>query len=148
MVVFYMRRALDGSGGVDVAHDRIGLFVGVTEFEERAGDGVVHDLDHAAANQFLELDQRQVGLNPRRIAVHHEAYRSGWSQDGYLGVSIAVFFAVGKGFVPALFRGFYQLWQLAGCRASLGWTAGGGRRYVICGSAYVVYAGSMHSYYV
>jgi len=29
--------------------------VGVSEFEERAGDGVVDDLDHAAATGFLYL---------------------------------------------------------------------------------------------
>ena len=50
MVVLDVRRAFDGAGGVDVADDGVGLLVGVAEFEEGAGDRVIHDLDHAATD--------------------------------------------------------------------------------------------------
>ena len=49
-------RAFDGAGGVDVANDGVDLGVVVAELEERGGDGVVDDLDHAAADQLLVLD--------------------------------------------------------------------------------------------
>ena len=49
MLVFDVRRAFDGAGGVYVADDRVGLLVRVSELEQGAGDRVVHDLDHASA---------------------------------------------------------------------------------------------------
>ena len=52
-----MRRAFDGSGGVDVADDGVGLLVGVSELEEGGGDGLVDDLDHAAADQLFVLHE-------------------------------------------------------------------------------------------
>ena len=107
MLILHVRRTFDRAGCVDVRNNRIGLLMRVSEFEERGGDGVVHDLDHAATDQFLVLDERQVGLDAGRVAIHHEADRSCRSQDCYLGVSIAVFFTVGQGFVPALLGGFY-----------------------------------------
>ena len=101
-----MGRAFDGTGRVYITHDRVGLLVSVTQFEEGRGDSVVDDLNHAAAHQLLKLDQRQIGLDSGRIAIHHETDGSGRSEDGYLGVSVAVLFAVGESFVPAGFRGF------------------------------------------
>ncbi len=77
MLVLNVGRAFDGAGGVYVAHDGVGLLVGIAELEEGAGDGIVHDLDHAAAYQLLVLDQRQVGLDAGGVAVHHEADGAG-----------------------------------------------------------------------
>ena len=94
-------RAFDGSGGVDVADDGVGLVAGVAELEQRGRDGVVHDLDHAAANQLLELHQREVGLDAGGVAIHHEADGSGGREHGDLGVAVAELFAVGESFVPA-----------------------------------------------
>ena len=102
MLVLDVRRAFDGAGGVDVADDGVGLVVGVAELEERGGDGVVHDLDHAAADQLLVLHQREVGLDAGGVAVHHEADGAGGGEHGDLGVAVAVFLAVGESFVPAL----------------------------------------------
>ena len=50
MLVLNVRRAFDGAGGVDVGDDGVGLFVRVSKLEERAGHGVVDDLDHASAD--------------------------------------------------------------------------------------------------
>src|SRR6266550_8124862 len=108
MVVFNMRGAFDGAGGVHVGDDGVGLLVSVSELEESAGDGVVHDLDHPAADQLLVFDQGQIGLDAGGVAIHHEADGAGGSQDCYLRVAIAVFFAVGQGFVPASFGGFVE----------------------------------------
>src|SRR5579859_746948 len=106
MLVFYVRGAFDGSGGVDIADDGIGLLVGVAEFEERGGDRVVDDLDHATAYQLFVLNKSQVGLDAGGVAIHHETDGSGGSQDGNLRVTVAVFLAVGESFVPALLTGF------------------------------------------
>ena len=77
MLVLNMRRAFDGAGSVDVADDGVGLIVGVAELEQRRGHGVVDDLDHAAADQLLVLDQSQIRLDSSGVAVHHEADGAG-----------------------------------------------------------------------
>ena len=106
MLVLDMRRAFDGAGGVDVADDGVGLLVVVAELEQGGGDGVVDDFNHAAADQLLVLDQGEIGLDAGGVAVHHEADGSGWREHCDLAIAVAVFFAVGEGFVPALFAGF------------------------------------------
>ena len=106
MLVLNMRRAFDGAGGVDVADDGVGLLVVVAELEQRRGHSVVDDLDHAPADELLVLDQGEIGLDSGSVAVHHEADGAGGGQDCDLGIAVAVFFAVGEGFVPALFAGF------------------------------------------
>ncbi len=93
-------RAFDGSGGVDVADDGVGLVAGVAEFEQRRRDGVVDDLDHAAANQLLVLHQREVGLDAGGVAVHHEADGAGGREHGDLRVAVSELLAVGESFVP------------------------------------------------
>ena len=108
MLVLDVRRAFDGAGGVDVADDGVGLLVRVAEFEQSAGHGVIDDLDHAAADQFLVLNERQVGLDAGGVAVHEEADGAGGGEDRDLAVAVAVLFAVGEGFVPALLAGFVE----------------------------------------
>ena len=107
-IVLNVRRAFDGAGRVDVADDGVGLLVRVSELEQRGGHGVVDDLDHASADQLLVLHQRQIGLDTGSVAVHHEADGAGGGEDCYLAVAVAVFFAVGQGFVPAGFAGFVE----------------------------------------
>ena len=98
-------RAFDGAGGVDVADDGVHLVVVVAELEERGGHGVVDDLDHAAADQLLVLDQREIGLDAGRVAVHHEADGAGGREHGDLRVAIAVLLAVRERLVPAVAAG-------------------------------------------
>ena len=97
--------ALNGAGGVDVADDVVDLGVGVAEFEEGAGDGVVDDLDHAAADELFVLDEGEVGLDAGGVAVHHEADGAGGGEDGGLGVAVAVLLAEGEGGVPGVLGG-------------------------------------------
>ena len=98
-------RAFDGAGGVDVADDGVDLGVVVAELEERGGDGVVDDLDHAAADELLVLDEGEVGLDAGGVAIHHEADGAGGREDGDLRVAVAVLLAVGESLVPAILRG-------------------------------------------
>ena len=58
----------------DVLGDRLHLLGLVAEVLQRARDGLVHDLHGAAADELLELDQGQVRLDARGVAVHHEPY--------------------------------------------------------------------------
>ena len=95
-------RAFDGAGGVDVADDGVDLGVGVAELEERGGDGVVDDLDHAAADELLVLDEGEVGLDAGGVAIHHEADGAGGGEHGDLRVAVAVLLAVGEGAVPGV----------------------------------------------
>ena len=105
-------RAFDGAGGVDVADDGVDLGLGVAELDERRGDGVVDDLDHAAADELLVLDEGEVGLDAGGVAVHHEADGAGGGEDGDLGVAVAVLLAVGERAVPGVAAGFDELVEL------------------------------------
>ena len=62
----------------------------VAEFLQRAGNGLVDDLEHAAAGEELVLHQRDVGLDAGRVAIHEEADRAGGREDGDLRVAVAV----------------------------------------------------------
>ena len=94
--------ALDGAGGVDVADDGVDLGVGVAELDEGGGDGVVDDLDHAAADELLVLDEGEVGLDAGGVAVHHEADGASGREDGDLRVAIAGLLAGGECAVPGV----------------------------------------------
>ena len=107
-------RAFDGAGGVDVGDDGVDLGVGVAELEERRGDGVVDDLDHAAADELLVLDEREVGLDAGGVAVHHEADGAGGSEHGDLGVAVAVTFRRGRGPGPSVLAGGDERVELRG----------------------------------
>ena len=56
----------------DVLGDRLDLLVRVAEVLQRPRHGLVDDLHGAAADQLLELDQGQVGLDAGGVAVHHQ----------------------------------------------------------------------------
>ena len=82
--------AFDSSPFVDVLHDRLHLGIVISEHPQRRGNSVVDDLDGAAADQFLVLHQRQVGLDARGVAIHHEADRPGRRQHRGLRIPIPV----------------------------------------------------------
>ena len=107
-----VRCALDGAGGVDVADDGVHLGFGVAELGERGGNGLVDDLDHAAADELFVLDEGEVGLDAGGVAIHHEADGAGGGEDGDLGVAVAVAFAVGERAIPGVLAGGDELGQL------------------------------------
>src|SRR5262249_18341229 len=101
-------RAFDGTGSIDVADDFARLIVRAPELEQRRGHGLVDDFDHSAADQLFVLHQGEIGRHAGCVAVHHEADGAGGGENGDLGVSVSVLFAVGESFVPGLFAGFVQ----------------------------------------
>ena len=104
--------AFDGAGGVDVADDGVDLGLVVAELDERRRHGVVDDLDHAAADELLVLHQRQVRLDARGVAVHHEADGAGGGEHGDLRVAVAVLLPVGERAVPCVAAGLDELVEL------------------------------------
>ena len=84
------RRALDRLALVDVCDDLLDLLRRVAELLERAGHGLVDDLEEALADQLLVLDERDVRLDAGRVAIHHEGDGAGRRQHGDLRVAVAV----------------------------------------------------------
>ena len=69
------------AGPDDVLDDVLDLLVVVAEVLESGRHRLVDDLEVAAAGQLLELDQREVGLDPGGVAVHLQADGPGGSDD-------------------------------------------------------------------
>ena len=84
------------------------LFRRITQPHQRLRDGVVHDLDHAAADQLLVLHQRQIGLDAGGVAIHHEADGAGGREHGDLRILVAVFLAEFERVIPRFARGRQQ----------------------------------------
>ena len=96
------------------AADRISDDVGdlllvIAERAQGLGHGAVDDLEIAAARELLELDQREVGLDAGRVAIHDEADRAGRRDDRDLRVAIAMRFAERQRVGPGGARGLAQL---------------------------------------
>src|SRR5579885_1791610 len=89
MSVGKMRRALDSLVLVEILDDLLHLARIITEPIERAWHGLIDDLEHPAADQFLVLDQRDIGLDAGRVAIHHESDRAGGRNHGSLRIAIA-----------------------------------------------------------
>ena len=83
------RRVDDVAVVGDVLDDRLDLLLGVAEAAQRARDRLVDDLHRAAADQLLELDQGQVGLDAGGVAVHHQADGAGRREHRGLRVAPA-----------------------------------------------------------
>ncbi len=95
-----MGRALDGVMLVDVADDLLHLFRRVAQAFQGGRNGLVDDLEHAAAHQVLVLDQGDIRFDAGGVAIHHEADGSRGGEDGHLGVAEAVLFSEGISLVP------------------------------------------------
>ena len=91
-----------------VGDDVVDLARRVAELAKRHRQALVDDLEVAAARQLLELDQREVGLDAGRVAVHDEADGAGGREHRDLGVAVAVDLAERERAVPRLARGLGQ----------------------------------------
>ena len=86
------------------ADDLAGLLRREAHLHQRLRHGVVDDLDHAAADKPLVLDEREVGLDAGRVAIHHEADGAGRSEHGDLRILVAELFAEIERVVPGILR--------------------------------------------
>ena len=69
---------------------------------EGGRDRLVGDLEVAAAGEFLELHQREVGLDAGGVAVHQQTDGAGGRQQRGLSVAIAVLLAKFERAIPAV----------------------------------------------
>ena len=105
-------RAFDRVVLVNVGHDRFHLGVAVAQRPQRQRHGLVDDLQHTAAGQLLVLDQGDIRLDARGVAIHHETDRARGGQHRGLGIAEAIALAVGQHLVPEVAGGLLQmLWR-------------------------------------
>src|SRR5208282_5949283 len=86
--------------------------------------GPVDDFEIASAGKPLEFNEREIGLDSRRVAVHKEANGAGRGDGGYLRVAIAMPVAHGESLFP---DGFDPFWNSRGAKG-LDIQRDGGRR--------------------
>ena len=75
---------------VDVLEDCGNLLSAVAELGQRLWDRLVDDLEETFTNKLLVLDECNVWLDARGVAIHHEGDRSRGGEDAHLGVAIPV----------------------------------------------------------
>jgi hypothetical protein len=85
-----IRRAHDRVVLIDVGDDLSDLALRVAQPVQRAGHGLVDDAHRPATHELLRLDQAEVGLDTRRVAVHEEADGPGRGEHGRLRVAHTV----------------------------------------------------------
>ena len=85
---------------VDVRLDLLDLLVGVAERLQRERDRAVDDRHLPAADELLELHEREVGLDAGRVAVHQERDRARRREHRRLRVAVAVLVAERDRLVP------------------------------------------------
>ncbi len=96
---------------VDERDDLLDLVGRVAELLERHRDGLVHDRYLAATDELLRLYEREVRLDPGRVAIHHEADRSGGCENGRLCVPPAGDLAELERSVPRAASGHEQVFR-------------------------------------
>ena len=69
----FCKRAMPGR----IGHDLVDFGLAIAERAQAFGHGAVDDLEIAAAGEFLEFDEREIGLDAGRVAIHHEADGAG-----------------------------------------------------------------------
>ena len=94
-------RAGQGAVAQRIALDRGDLGGVIAERRQRLRHRAVDDLEIAAAGELLEFDQREIGFDAGRVAIHDQADRAGGRDDRRLGVAETVLLAKRQGRVPA-----------------------------------------------
>src|SRR5205814_9291403 len=61
----------------NVTDDAFRFRFGIAEAVEGFGNGAVNDLEHASTSQQLILHERDIRLNPGRVAIHEKRDRPG-----------------------------------------------------------------------
>ena len=101
-------RADDRRVLVDVRLDLLDLLVGVAQRPQRHRDRAVDDRHLPAADELLELHEREVGLDAGGVAVHEERDRPRRREHRRLRVAVAVGLAQRHRVLPRRARGVEQ----------------------------------------
>ena len=91
-----------------VRGDLFDLAAGIAQLLQCRRHRAVDDLEVAATGQLLEFDQCEVGLDTRRVAVHHEADGPRGGDHAGLRVAVTMLLAQGQRLVPGLNRKVHQ----------------------------------------
>src|SRR5208282_898706 len=94
---------------LDVRDDGRDFRLAVAEPAQRIGHTTVEDFQHAAAGEQFVFDERDVGFDARRVAVHRKRNSARWGEHGDLGVPVAGFPAGFQRAVPAMARLVLQI---------------------------------------
>src|SRR5256886_1625346 len=96
-----------------ITQNLIRLTYGVSKFAQSFRDCAVDYLDHPAAHEPLVLDQGNIRLDARSVAVHHERDRPRRRNHRNLGVLEAEPLTKRQGLVPGPYRCINEiLWNI------------------------------------
>ncbi|MPL92618.1 hypothetical protein SDC9_38730 [bioreactor metagenome] len=98
------RAIAQGSVADRIADDLLDLRRGIAERFEGRGHRAVDDLEVAATGELLELHQGEIGLDARRVAIHHQADGARGRDHRDLRVAEAMRLAKRQRLVPGRFR--------------------------------------------
>ena len=87
-----------------IGHDLGDLGGGIAQRLKCCRNRLVDDLEVAATGQLLELHQREVGLDPGRVAIHDKADGAGGCDHRGLGIAIAMRLTQAQRLIPGGFR--------------------------------------------
>ena len=104
----HARRAMQTAMANRIGHHLVDLGRAITQLGQRHRHQVVDDFEIAAARQFLEFNNGEIGFDPGGIAIHHQTDGPGRRDYRRLGVAIAVFFAQSQSLVPGRPRRRHQ----------------------------------------
>ena len=92
-----------------VGHHVIRLLSRVAERANRWTQRLVGDLEVTTTRELLELHEREVGLDARRVAVHEKTDGARWRDDGGLRVAETKLLAVTERIIPACDRAIEKI---------------------------------------
>src|ERR1700734_4424535 len=75
---------------LDVCDDALDRRFGVPEPSKSRSHRTIRNRHDAAAYEFLVGNNSQHGFDSSRVAIHHEANRASWSEDGDLRITESV----------------------------------------------------------
>ena len=104
-----VRSALDRVVLVDKFDNPADVILRVPQAIQRLRDRLVDDLEHPTAREVFVLDQRDVRLDARRVAVHHKPNRPGRRENRHLGIAIPMGRSCLQRLVPAMAGGVEKL---------------------------------------
>ncbi len=87
---FQVGASLDGLLFVEKLENLFPFFFGIAQPIQSSGDRIVDNFQDATAHKLLVLDEGNIGLDPRRVTIHHECDGTCRGQHRYLRISIAM----------------------------------------------------------
>ena len=109
MLLPQSRCAFDGLSLIEIGQDLLNFVFTVTELAKRHAHRLIRNFEKPTTYEFLVLDESNIGLHPRGVAIHHKGDGPGRSQHRDLGVLEPVFAAFFHCRIPNFTRSTEQL---------------------------------------